>query len=123
MPTKFDKIFRPLAKKLINDTFGTDATLRTYSESFSVTTGKNVRTATNYSVKISPPAPVAESRIQGVVEAGDSRTLVAASELAAGYRPSTEDALVWDSTTWQIVEVNPIVSGDQFAAFELIIRK
>lgn len=121
MATKFDNIFRPLAKKLVNDTFGTSATLRTFSESYNVTTGKNTRTATDTTVKISPPAPVAESRIAGVVEAGDARTVVAASPLGA-VRPSTEDALIWDSKTWQIVQVNPIVSGDLVAAYELIFR-
>lgn len=121
MATKFDNIFRPLAKKLINDTFGTTATLRSFSDSYSVATGKNTRTQTDTSVKISPPAPVAERRADGsVVQLGDGRTVVAAEGLS--IRPATEMSLVWDSKTWHIVQVTPIVSGDQNAAYELIIR-
>lgn len=121
MATLFDNIFRPLAKKLINSTFGTSATLRQYTDVYSVATGKNVRTETDTVIKISPPAPVKESRISGVVQAGDARCMIAASPISVS--PGTEDALVWDSATWQIVQVNPIWSGDQKAAFELILRK
>lgn len=121
MATKFDNIFRPLAKKLVDDTFGTAATLRTFADSYDPATGVNSRTPTDVSVKISPPAPVVESRIAGVVEAGDARTVVAALPLGS-IRPSLEMVLVWDSKEWQIVQVTPLVSGDQVAAYELIFR-
>jgi len=120
MPTQFDNIFRPLAKRLINDVFGTSATLVVESDSYDPSTGVNTRTPTNYTVKIAPPAPVAERRLTDVVQAGDAVTMLAGEGLAV--EPSTEDKLVWDSKTWQIVQVNPIVSGDQKAAFELILR-
>lgn len=120
MPTQFDNIFRPLAKRLINDVFGTSATLVVESDSYNPTTGINTRTATNYSVKISPPAPVAERRLTDVVQAGDAVCLIAGEGLAV--EPTTENKIVWDSKTWQIVQVNQIVSGDQKAAYELILR-
>lgn len=120
MATKFDNIFRPLARKLVNETFGTSATLIRTENSYDVATGKNVPTETSYSVKISPPAPVAENRITGVVAAGDAATYLAASEVA--IKPRTEDRLVWDGKTWQIVQVNELVSGDLKAAFEVVIR-
>ena len=123
MATQFDNIFRPLAKKLVNDIFGTTGTLRKYVESYDPTSGRNTRTATDYSLKMSPPAPVAERRITGVVEAGDARTIIAASPLPSGIVPTTEDAWLWDGDTYTIVQVNPIVSGDLKAAYELILRK
>lgn len=120
MTTAFDTRFRALARKLIDGTFGTSATLRTFAESYDVATGKNTRTATDRAVTISPPAPVAESRISGVVEAGDAECYVAA--LSLSVRPSTEDVLESDAREWQVVQVNPVVSGDEKAAYRLVIR-
>ena len=121
MPTQFDKIFRPLAKTLINDTFGTTATLRQVTKTFNNVTSQATETNTDTTVKISPPVPVAESRVGGVVEAGDAVTKIAAQGLAVRPNP-TDYKLVWDSKVWQIVQVNPRFSGDQVAVYELILR-
>ena len=118
--TQFDTIFRPLARRLVNETFGTSAILRDESDSYDPATGRNTRTATDYPVKISPPAPVVERRLTDVVQAGDAVSLLAAEGLPV--EPTTEQKLVWDDKVWQIVQVNPIVSGDQKAAFEIILR-
>lgn len=120
--TAFDDTFRKLAVDLIDNKFGTAATLRRKVGTYNVTTGKSTPTSTDYPVTISPPAPVSEEQVNGTIEAGDSVCYLAAQ--TAPIVPSVNtDCLVWNSSEWKIVEVRPLVSGDQFAAFQVVFRQ
>lgn len=119
--TALDTTFRNLAKNLIAD-YGPSAILRRKDATYDVTSGKAAQSGTDYDVKISPPSPVTENMVNGTVENGDLVTYVAAQGLA--IRPSINtDYLVWDSDEWKLVEVKPLVSGDQFAAYRVVFRK
>lgn len=121
----FDKTFRNLAAKLINTTFGTSAVIRREVSTFVLATGSVSKTATDYAVKISPPAPVSERRAGGEVGAiqlGDASFMLAASTAPIVPNPVT-DKLVWRGYVYQVVLVLPFVSGDQDAAYEVVIRK
>lgn len=122
--SRFDGIFRNLATQLIDNTFGTTATLRRQTSVYDVTTGDNVRTNTDTTVSISPPAPVRENRRpdNALVQVGDATCYVAAQGLSVVPNP-VDDSLIWNDDTYQIVAVEPIVSGDQDAAYVLFLRR
>ena len=52
----------------------------------------------------------------------DLETIVARQGLAITPNPRT-DKLTWRGDTFQIVAVEPFVSGDQDAAYRLIVRR
>ncbi len=74
-----DSTFRSLAKNLI-DSKGKTATLTRETRSFSNATRRNTVTETTYSVKVSPPFPVADRRIDGTaIRVGDMEAIIADS--------------------------------------------
>ncbi len=121
--TKFDDIFVPLAKNLINETFGFTATLRRETRTFVPATGKNTATSTDYSVKITPPSPFNRKKFpDAAFEDGDMMTMVAGDGLTIVPSP-VSDFLVYAGTVWQVMMVLPIVSGEQTAAYRLQVRQ
>lgn len=117
-----DALFRDLAKTLIAD-FGTTATLRSTTATYSAATGKNSETTSDVSVEISPPAPVSANRINDTtVLVGDMECLVAAKGLT-GVPTLNRDTLIFGGFTWDIVGVDPIYSGDDIAAYTLRLRR
>ena len=121
MPT-LDATFRDLAKNLIADK-GKVVTVVRETRTFVPATGKNTTVVTNYSAKISPPAPFNQNRINDTtIIQGDMSCLLAAKGFAITPTART-DKMLFDGTTWQIVAVNPIYSGEQVAAWELQLRQ
>lgn len=122
MTTEFDKIFGKLATDLIGKA-GTPVVIVRESSTYDVVTGDNVKTQTNHDVKISPPVPIKNARLKdgSVFQTGDLTCLVARADLSIEPNP-TSDRLIYRDCNYQIVEVNPLVSGDLDAAYELVCR-
>ena len=119
--TQFDDIFVPLAGQLIDDTFGFTATHRRVSRTYNVATGKNVERNTDTSIKITPPAPYEQRRIDGtVIQLGDQRIMLSSR---AGVIPQSADLFIIGGQTWQVITVFPIISGEQTAAYEVQLRQ
>ena len=122
MTTALDLVFVPLAKQLIGQ-FGASATFRRETRTYDVAPGKPTTSDTDTTVKLKPPEPYNVSRINGsTVQEGDRTTMIDSTTLGT-IVPTTNDKIVYLSTVWQIVNVAPIVSGDQTAAYELQIRQ
>lgn len=122
--SRFDDIFGNLATQLIDKTFGTQAVVRRESATYDPVTGNNEKSSSNFTVFISPPAPVDQQRLAdgSVFQRDDAVCLVARQGLSIVPNP-TSDKLIWNGGTYQIVVVRPIVSGDENAAYELVIRR
>lgn len=121
MPTAFDNIFVPLAEQLVDNTFGFDATHRRVTRSYDVTTGKNTVSNADTTVKITPPAPFEQRRIDGtLIQLGDQQIIMSS---ASGVVPKTTDLFVIGGVIWQVVRIEPIVSGELTAAYSLQLRQ
>jgi hypothetical protein len=121
MPTAFDQIFVPLATQLIDNTFGFDATHRRQTRTFDPVTGKNTTSNSDTTVKITPPNPYSQNRIDGtLIQQGDQMIMMSSN---SGIVPQLSDKFVISGGTWQVVNVKPIVSGEQTAAYELQLRQ
>lgn len=122
MPTAFDNIFVPLATQLIDNTFGFDATHRRVSRTYDPATGKNTESNTDTSVKITPPSPYNERRIDNtLIQVGDMMVMMSSN---AGIRPRLDDLFVIGSDIWRVAgPVKPIVSGEETAAYEIQLRQ
>lgn len=121
MPTAFDQIFVPLATQLIDNTFGFDATHRRQTRTYDPATGKNTTSNSDTTVKITPPNPYAQNRIDGtLIQIGDQMIMMSSN---SGIEPQLSDKFIISGKTWQIVMVKPIVSGEQTAAYEIQLRQ
>jgi hypothetical protein len=122
--SKFDTIFGNLATKLIDNTFGTAATIVRETATYNVATGDNALSTANHAVSISPPAPLSIKRIAdgSLFQQEDMTCVVARQGISIVPNPRT-DKMLWRGDTYQIVVVNPIVSGSLDAAYELVLRR
>ena len=119
--TQFDDIFVPLAERLIDNTFGFDAIHQRPSRTYDPATGKNTETLTSTTVKITPPAPYQERRIDNtLIKIGDQWIQMSS---ASGVVPENTDLFVIGGSTWQVVRIDPIVSGEQTAAYTIQLRQ
>ncbi|MCR9258571.1 MAG: hypothetical protein NXH95_02530 [Pseudomonadaceae bacterium] len=116
--TVYDVRFRDLAEKLIDNTFGTVATLRRHTSAYDVASGKVTNTTTEEHVKISPPQPYNESRLSGVVQTGQLLTYLAAK---TSSRPAVDDEVIFDGKTFTVLNAQLVVSGDQMAAYKVTL--
>lgn len=130
MVTALDGLFGPLAKQLISQLGGLPGTLKGRSAgSFDTATGKRSETWTTYSVTLTPPSPYrVEPKSTAFVETPGAiqsflRTLVAQQDTGlAGYVPKVGDTLTIQGRTHRIAIVEPISSGEQIAAYQLILE-
>lgn len=121
MPTAFDNIFVPLAETLVDDTFGLSVTHRRVTRTYDPATGKNTSTNSDTSVKVTPPAPYEQRRIDGtVIQLGDQRIIQSSK---SGIVPQSADIYIIGGQTWQVVAIFPMVSGEQTAAYEVQLRQ
>jgi hypothetical protein len=131
MSTPFDQLFRDLAVRLVDDTFGRDATLRVPTKTYSAATGRTTVVNTDYAVKITPPSGATpggsrpgsgDQRIAGVTQGGEARVTLAAASLPAGVIPRIGHEVIIDDVRYEVVEVYSINSGALAAAYTLGIR-
>lgn len=121
MPTAFDNIFVPLASQLIDSTFGFEATHRRQTRTFNVDTGKSTASNSDTTVKITPPNPYSQSRIDDtLIKQGDQMIMMSSN---SGIVPQLSDKFIIGGATWQVVFIKPIVSGEQTAAYEIQLRQ
>jgi hypothetical protein len=120
MPTAFDNIFVPLAKQLIDGTFGFTATHRRIARTFDPVTGKNAESVTDTSVKITPPNPYNQRQINDTTILQGDQMIMMSGE--SGIVPNDNDKFVIGGNVWKVVAVNPIVSGEQSAAYSIQLR-
>lgn len=127
MANRFDRTFRRLATRLIDETFGTSATLRRKESAYNAATGRNVATTTDYPVSASPlttsggnrPGATID-RIADLAEGQIARSTVAAAGLPIS--PRTGDELIIYGRTLDVVAVYTAWSGDLPAAHTLELR-
>lgn len=122
MPTKFDQIFVPLAEQLIDGTFGFDATHRRVTRTYDPVTGKNTESNADTTVKITPPSPYNERRIDNtLIQVGDMMIMMSAK---SGIRPQLDDLFIIGGNIWRVAgPVKPIVSGEETPAYEIQLRQ
>lgn len=123
--TLFDDVFAGeagVANQLI-DRYGIEVTYRRVTKTYSASTGKNTGSNTDSSPKMTPPGMYKKDRIgDSVVEQGDIVTLI--SGVALSFEPSTKtDFIVYNNQTWQVLAIEPVVSGVQTAAYILQLRR
>lgn len=129
--TQFDNIFAAsggIADKLVGK-FGTPATLVRETKTFDASTGKNTVSTTSYSLKVTPPIAgidtvgayrkdVAQSTTVGIYE-----LTVAVAAVTLAIEPNaTTDKMIYRGTTYSIVRVLPVVSGDDTAMWIMQLR-
>lgn len=119
--TQFDDIFVPLAEQLIDATFGFDVTHRRVARTYDAATGKNVERNTDTTVKVTPPSPYSNHQIDGtIIQIGDQWIMMSS---AAAIVPTLTDFFIISGGTWQVVRVEPIVSGEQTPAYRIQLRQ
>lgn len=130
MATSLDTVFGPLSKQLTAQ-FGLDASLyESTGTTFETATGKQTQTwATARVVKITPPSPyrvrpgqTAQVEAPGAI--GSLLVTVVAAQDAglSGYAPKNGDRLTIGSRTHRLVSVEPILSGENVAAYQLVVE-
>lgn len=111
-----------VALRLINK-FGKTVSFNVVSgESYDPTTGGTTgASSSTVNRKISPPSPVS-FLLDAFPNAkpGTAECFVAASGLT--FTPSVNQQLTIDSVVWTITELMPIYSGDDIAAYGMLIR-
>jgi len=63
---------------------------------------------------------IANREVFGLAQLGDQVALVAATAFTTAPQP--KDSVVIGTQTYQVVEVRPLRTGDQAAAFDLVLR-
>lgn len=77
---------------------------------------------TEYVLRSSPPRGAKEKYVAGeLVKEGDHVTLLPAKDLA--FDPATATRVEVDAQEWRIVSVEPIRSGQQVAAWKMLLRR
>jgi len=120
--TLLDNKILPKVLAAINKV-GTNATFKETTKTYDPTTGATSESVTtNHTIKIVPPAPLNIQLVNGeVYKEGDMVTYIAGS--GAVVIPINGMEVTFDSMKFQIVTANPLYSGDDIAAWELVLRR
>lgn len=130
MATALDALFGTIAKTLTSQ-FGLDASLYgSTGTSFDTSTGKQTQTwAAARVVKISPPSPykiqpgqTAQVQTPGAIGSLFVTVVAAQDTGLSGYAPKNGDRLTIGSRTHRVVSVEPILSGENVAAYQLVVE-
>jgi hypothetical protein len=125
MTTPLDAKLVPVALKLI-EKFGTNVTFHIPANdppTFNPATNTAATGAiTDVVRKMSPPDPYTKEWIDGkLIVLGDARSFIAASGIT--FTPNEGQQLTYLGVKWLILKSDPLISGDEVAAYELRIRK
>lgn len=118
--TAFDDIFVPLAEQLVDGTFGFNATHRRVTRTYDASTGKNTESNADTTVKITPPNPYNQRQINDTTILQGDQWVIMSS--ASGIVPQDNDKFVIGGNVWKVVAIQPIVSGEQTAAYQVQLR-
>lgn len=116
---------RTTAKSLI-DKFGKQVSLVRESTTYNPATGQTTTTSTSTTVNATPPKDFTAARIDGtLIQQGDTVIQIAAQGLDLGTpdTPQQSDKVTIDSSTWKIVQIGKVYSGEQIALYTLHLRQ
>ena len=100
--------------------FGGDVTIRYVTAGvYNTTTGASTETTSDSVVK-GVLEGVSKGEVNGLIEAGDKRLVVAAKDLPSA--PGTKDRAVISTVVYQIITVNTVEQEGVAITFELILR-
>lgn len=121
--TILDDALVPAVSDLLTNIVGTDMTFTVPSGTFDPTTNSLSGESDDPKVwKASPPAPASIKYVEtGVVQAGDLEIIVAASGIT--FTPVVNTKVEFDSTTWRVVHLDEIKSGDDTCAYVMHLRR
>lgn len=121
--TVFDTKMRALAVKLINK-FGLDITWTSEVIVFNPLTQEGVRTPIAVTIKASPPLSFSEFMVDGnVVQKDDFKMFIAATTSEdLSFTPEIGGEVEFDSKKFEVLDVNPLYSGEKVAAYEVHCR-
>lgn len=121
--TAFDTKMRAVAVKLINK-FGLDITWTSESYVYDPLTQEGIRTPTAVTVKASPPMKFSEKMVDGdVVQKDDFIIFLAATTVEdLSFTPIIGGLVEFNSKKFEVLNVNPVWSGEQVAAYEVHCR-
>lgn len=119
--TALDTNLLPAILSLL-DRLGKTVTVHDVPGAVNVSTGRVSGTPDSWSVKVTPPAPVKQSLVDGdVVQTRDAAMLVAAQDIV--FTPTIGQRVVVDSLSYKVVKVIPLYSGELICAYRLIARQ
>lgn len=119
-----DAPLRAVSQKVI-DKFGQSVTLRIVTAgAYDPTTRSATNTDTDQTVNgivMKPSLGSSQFSENGGVRLGDRLVTIPAKNLTTA--PDTSSLVVIDSKEYEVVEVNPVYSGDEVAIYELLVRR
>jgi len=123
MSTALDIRAGATAKRLI-EKFGKPMLLkRIYAVPYDPATGKAGTVPAIYAVTGVITTPSANTLMPGsLVTAGDRFVLIAGQSLLQAGEPGDSDVLEIDGVDWEIINIQPIYSGEDVAIYSLLVR-
>lgn len=128
MPTKFDPIFRKLAKDMValfgvtNGMYNQISPGKMNDDTNTVQIGQN-----SQKMQMSPPLRYARENVDGTkIRSDDSRIYIAAPDFEDVFSdevPKTDDTICVNEILFKVIKPHPIYSGDQVAAYRLQCRR
>ena len=109
------------------DEIGTSVTFKSAAGTgdYDRDTGTVTHTPTSYVVKVAPPYQVEARLVDGdTIKATDMQTIVAATAAeAVSLTPEAGMTFVHSGSTYTVLRVSPIYSGDLATAYEVFVRR
>lgn len=93
------------------------------SSVYDPTTGKTTDSSiTNHSVKVTPPSPYSHRLVDGdLIQVRDVQIILPSKNLT--FTPTQGMQVTIDSEAFDILEINPLYSGDSICAYDLQLRQ
>lgn len=102
--------------------FGRTVTYSSITRVYDEVSGTSTETVTDFTPKISPLYDFEEDFQSGdVIQRSKAKTIL--HNVALGFRPRRSDRFVVDGETWTVLVVHPYMSGEQIAAWELVVAR
>lgn len=114
---------RVVSQKVI-DKFGKSVTLRIVTAGDfdpDTLTASNTDSDQTVNAVLTRPGGGAQFSESGTIRLGDRMVTIPAKNLTTA--PNTSSLVVIDSKEYEVVEVNPVYSGDEVAIYELLVRR
>lgn len=116
-----DATFLPIAVDLINE-FATPVTyIRSLGGAYDPSTGEVTASTEQYAINA---GIISRSRVEegGVGETYSLTLWIQHSSTGVPHLPTTSDSVVYDNTTWKVVNIEPTYSSKDLIASKLVAR-
>ncbi len=121
MTTTLDTKLISKVKTLV-EKYGTNAVFTANAGDYDPTTGTVDSDTATHTAKVTPPQQYKQHLIDGdVIRIGDAQVYLPAQDLT--FTPAIGIMVSVAGSSWQIMNVNPIYTGDNVALYELQLRK